>query len=118
MSDTCCPKTTKPFGNDLETGQRTLRPMNAQVGLVASQDRRQWVAIVAVGLSLFLSALDATIVALALPPIASRFLLSDRGPHTICYRDWSSDVFSSDLKAPLFRNVAPKPGHWLGVRAF
>ena len=51
--------------------------MNAQVGLVASQDRRKWVAIVAVGLSLFLSALDATIVALALPPIASRFQLSD-----------------------------------------
>src|SRR5437867_2206479 len=51
--------------------------MNAQVGLVASQVRRKWVAIVAVGLSLFLSALDATIVALALPPIASRFQLSD-----------------------------------------
>ncbi len=77
MSDPCCPKTPKPFGIDLETGQRTLRPMNAQVGLVASQDWRKWVAIVAVGLSLFLSALDATIVALALPPIASRFQLSD-----------------------------------------
>src|SRR5216117_911989 len=77
MSDPCCPKTPRPFGIDLETGQRILRPMNAQVGLVASQDRRKWVAIVGVGLSLFLSALDATIVALALPPIASRFQLSD-----------------------------------------
>src|SRR5881396_1278058 len=77
MSDPCCPKTPSPFGIDLETGQRILRPMNAQVGLAASQDRRKWVAIVAVGLSLFLSALDATIVALALPPIASRFQLSD-----------------------------------------
>src|SRR6266704_5625239 len=77
MFDPCCPKTPSPFGIDLETGQRMLRPMNAQVGLVASQDRRKWVAIVAVGLSLFLSALDATIVALALPPIASRFQLSD-----------------------------------------
>src|SRR5437773_3591237 len=51
--------------------------MSAQVSLVTSQDQRKWVAIVAVGLSLFLSALDATIVALALPPIASRFQLSD-----------------------------------------
>src|SRR5213083_2807058 len=77
MSDPCCPKTPSPFGIDLETGQRILRPMNAQVGLAASQDRRKWVAIVAVGLSLFLSALDATIVALALPPIAHHFQLSD-----------------------------------------
>src|SRR5436189_4940751 len=51
--------------------------MTAQDGLVASPDIRKWVAIVAVGLSLFLSALDATVVALALPPIASRFQLSD-----------------------------------------
>src|SRR5947199_8879366 len=51
--------------------------MSAQISLVTSQDQRKWVAIVAVGLSLFLSALDATIVALALPPIASRFQLSD-----------------------------------------
>src|SRR6266704_4127926 len=77
MLDPCYPKTPSPVGIDLETGQRILRPMNAQVGLVDSQDRRKWVAIVAVGLSLFLSALDATIVALALPPIASRFQLSD-----------------------------------------
>src|SRR5881396_3746934 len=77
MSDPCCPKTPSPFGIDLETGQRILRPMNAQVGLAASQDRRKWVAVVAIGLSLFLSALDATIVALALPPIAQHFQLSD-----------------------------------------
>ena len=34
------------------------------------QYERQWLAVIAPGLSLFLSALDATIVALALPPIA------------------------------------------------
>src|SRR5207249_8546098 len=51
--------------------------MSAQISLVTSQDQRKWVAILAVGLSLFLSALDATTVALALPPIASRFQLSD-----------------------------------------
>jgi MFS transporter, DHA2 family, multidrug resistance protein len=39
--------------------------------------RRKWIAVVALGLSLFLSALDATIVALALPPIAAHFQLSD-----------------------------------------
>src|SRR5438093_1842819 len=77
MSDPCCPKTPRPFGLGLETRERILVPMNAQDGLVASPDRRQWVAIVAVGLSLFRSPLDATIVALALPPIASRFQLSD-----------------------------------------
>src|SRR2546427_7815466 len=38
---------------------------------------RRWLAITAIGLSLFLSALDATIVALALPPIAHHFQLSD-----------------------------------------
>ena len=38
---------------------------------------RRWLAVVALGLSLFLSALDATIVALALPPIAHHFQLSD-----------------------------------------
>jgi MFS family permease len=38
---------------------------------------RRWLAVVALGLSLFLSALDATIVALALPTIAQHFLLSD-----------------------------------------
>src|SRR5205823_5528569 len=38
---------------------------------------RRWLAVTAVGLSLFLSALDATIVALALPPIAHHFQLSD-----------------------------------------
>ena len=38
---------------------------------------RRWLAVVALGLSLFLSALDGTIVALALPTIAQHFLLSD-----------------------------------------
>ena len=37
----------------------------------------RWIAIIALGLSVFLSALDATIVALALPPIANYFQLSD-----------------------------------------
>src|SRR5438874_2254186 len=41
------------------------------------QYERRWLAVVALGLSLFLSALDATIVALALPPIAQHFQLSD-----------------------------------------
>ncbi len=38
---------------------------------------RRWLAVTAIGLSLFLSALDATIVALALPPIARHFQLSN-----------------------------------------
>src|SRR5215470_19221672 len=38
---------------------------------------RRWLAVIALGLSLFLSALDATIVALALPPIARHFQLSN-----------------------------------------
>ncbi|GHO87519.1 MFS transporter [Dictyobacter formicarum] len=37
----------------------------------------RWLAVIAVGLSLFLSALDATIVALALPVMAHHFQLSD-----------------------------------------
>lgn len=37
---------------------------------------RRWLAVTAIGLSLFLSALDATIVALALPSIAQHFQLS------------------------------------------
>ena len=41
------------------------------------QYERRWLAVSAIGLSLFLSALDATIVALALPPIANHFQLSD-----------------------------------------
>src|SRR2546430_16636308 len=41
------------------------------------QYERRWLAVIAVGLSIFLSALDATIVALALPPIAQHFQLSD-----------------------------------------
>jgi DHA2 family multidrug resistance protein-like MFS transporter len=39
--------------------------------------KRRWLAVTALGLSLFLSALDATIVALALPSIAHHFQLSD-----------------------------------------
>src|SRR5438067_12269042 len=39
--------------------------------------KRRWLAVVALGLSIFLSALDATIVALALPPIAHHFQLSN-----------------------------------------
>src|SRR5215472_127133 len=38
---------------------------------------RRWLAVVALGISLFLSALDGTIVALALPAIAHHFQLSD-----------------------------------------
>ena len=38
---------------------------------------RRWLVVIAIGLSMFLSALDATIVALALPPIAQHFQLSD-----------------------------------------
>jgi MFS family permease len=41
------------------------------------QYERRWLAVTAIGLSLFLSALDATIVALALPSIAHHFQLSD-----------------------------------------
>ncbi len=41
------------------------------------QYERRWLAVIAVGLSIFLSALDATIIALALPPIAHHFQLSD-----------------------------------------
>lgn len=41
------------------------------------QYERRWLAVSAIGLSLFLSALDATIVALALPQIAQHFQLSD-----------------------------------------
>ncbi len=41
------------------------------------QYERRWLAVTAIGLSLFLSALDATIVALALPPIAHHFQLSN-----------------------------------------
>src|SRR5204863_90106 len=44
---------------------------------MSMQYERRWLAVVALGLSLFLSALDATIVALALPPIAQHFQLSD-----------------------------------------
>src|SRR5207245_8523559 len=44
----------------------------------------------------------------------SRFSLSSRRRHTRCYRDWSSDVCSSDLGLEAFlpRMIAQKePGH-------
>ncbi len=44
---------------------------------MSMQYERRWLAVVAIGLSIFLSALDATIVALALPSIAQHFQLSD-----------------------------------------
>jgi MFS family permease len=40
-------------------------------------NKRRWLAVAAIGLSIFLSALDGTIVALALPVIAHHFQLSD-----------------------------------------
>ncbi|HYY91334.1 MAG TPA: MFS transporter [Candidatus Dormibacteraeota bacterium] len=51
--------------------------MNSQVLLTESTTRLRWAAVLAVGLSLFLSALDSTIVALALPEIANRFQVSN-----------------------------------------
>ena len=39
--------------------------------------QRRWLAVITMGLAIFLSALDATIVSLALPPIAHHFQLSD-----------------------------------------
>src|SRR5437763_13296001 len=50
---------------------------------MSMQYERRWLAVVAVGLSIFLSALDATIVALALPPIAQHFQLSDSLASTV-----------------------------------
>jgi MFS family permease len=44
---------------------------------------RRWLAVAAVGLSIFLSALDANIVALALPPIAQHFHLSNSLASTV-----------------------------------
>src|SRR5215467_379181 len=44
-------------------------------GGVSMLYERRWLAVSAIGLSLFLSALDGTIVALALPPIAHHFQL-------------------------------------------
>src|SRR5262252_5907548 len=47
-----------------------------QTGVMNMVYERRWLAVTAVGLSLFLSALDATIVALALPSFAQHFQLS------------------------------------------
>src|SRR5207245_6835548 len=38
------------------------------------------------------------------------FFFSSRRRHTRCYRDWSSDVCSSDLTAPARSTVEPRPG--------
>jgi predicted MFS family arabinose efflux permease len=46
-------------------------------------NERRWLAVSAIGLSLFLSALDGTIVALALPLIAQHFQLSDSLASTV-----------------------------------
>jgi len=51
--------------------------MEVQIEVQTSAQKLRWIAVAAVGLSLFLSTLDATIVALALPLIASHFNLSD-----------------------------------------
>jgi len=44
---------------------------------------RRWLAVSAIGLSLLLSALDGTMVALALPPIVRQFQLSARLVSTV-----------------------------------
>jgi len=46
-------------------------------------NQRRWLAVSAIGFSLFLSTLDGTIVALALPPIARHFQLSARLVSTV-----------------------------------
>src|SRR5207245_5729098 len=43
------------------------------------------------------------------PKIARRFFFSSRRRHTRCYRDWSSDVCSSDLTVPALWNAAGGP---------
>src|SRR5438128_12672791 len=50
------------------------------------------------------------------------FFFSSRGRHTSCYRDWSSDVCSSDLTPSSAASAttvsSPPGGHWLiGVRS-
>ncbi len=45
--------------------------------------QRRWLAVTAVGLAIFLSALDATIVALALPAIGQQFHLSESLTSTV-----------------------------------
>ncbi len=51
--------------------------MNSQISVLESKSSLRWVAIIAIGLSLFLSALDSAIVALALPEIANQFQVTD-----------------------------------------
>src|SRR6266700_5738780 len=57
--------------------------MEVQIEVQTSAQKLRWIAVAAVGLSLFLSTLDATIVALALPLIASHFNLSDNLAATV-----------------------------------
>lgn len=52
-------------------------PERGEISSENPQYKQRWIAVAALGLSLFLSALDATIVALALPPIAGHFHLSN-----------------------------------------
>src|SRR5579859_4054120 len=52
-------------------------------GGISMPYERRWLAVSAIGLSVFLSALDATIVALALPPIAHQFQLSESLASTV-----------------------------------
>ncbi|EFH82992.1 MFS transporter [Ktedonobacter racemifer] len=54
---------------------RTLQQLHP--GEREMYNERRWLAVAAIGLSIFLSALDGTIVALALPAIAHQFQLSD-----------------------------------------
>ncbi|HEV2235070.1 MAG TPA: MFS transporter [Ktedonobacterales bacterium] len=51
-------------------------PLQASGAAGSTPDPRRWVAVVAVGLSIVLSALDGTIVALAAPAMARQFQLS------------------------------------------
>jgi hypothetical protein len=50
---------------------------HGQVNEMAPSPLLRWVAVAALGLSLFMSALDGTIVALALPSIAEGLKLTD-----------------------------------------
>ena len=65
--------------------------------------------MVAIGLSLFLSALDATIVALALPPIASRFEVSDSLVAGVTLAYGVPVLFSFCLLGPSSAASAPSP---------
>ncbi len=70
------------LGDGLRPSPVHIRGMSktfqVQAGEEAARPLR-WVAVAALGLALFMSALDSTIVALALPSIAGSFELSDSG---------------------------------------